>query len=101
MGNEVQLGIKFGRRKDDNQIITDIKDGRMAVVVDVRYAEGIPLEAITPRIDGALIAIALVNTKWGTKLRFMNRRPNWGIDDYFKHAEKLMAEQRSQGNPGA
>lgn len=56
------------------------------IITDVRRAHGIELERIEQRLDGALIAAVLVSSEWGSKLYFLNRRPDWTKDQYFAFA---------------
>lgn len=84
------LHVKFGRRRDDNQIIVGWRNERGHVehllFVDVRNVVGIELERIEVRLDGSQFAAVLASSEWGQTLYFLNRRPDWTKQQYFDFA---------------
>lgn len=84
------LHIKFGRRRDDNQIIVGFINNHGHVehilFVDTARVHGIELERIEARLDGSYFAAVLASSEWPGQLYFLNRRPDWNKKQYFDFA---------------
>lgn len=84
------LHVRFGRRRDDNQIIVGFANERGHVehilFVDTARVHGKELERIEARMDGSFFAAVLVSSEWPGELYFLNRRPDWTKKQYFDFA---------------
>lgn len=84
------MHVKFGRRRDDNQIIIGFRNEKGHVehilFVDTARVHGVELERIEMRSDGTYFGAVLVSSEWGPTLYFLNRRPDWTKRQYFDFA---------------
>lgn len=65
---------------------------RRFVFCNTKAVDGYALEEIPEDGLGEAPGVALVNRDWQPEIYLMRKRPDWGENEYFSEAERLIKE---------
>lgn len=84
--------IKFGRRKNDLEVMYDFHAIRGMAYADTALVKNaIDLEIIPPGFNGSAPGVVLIHRDWGN-FYCLIRREGWDEDAYFEYALKRFEE---------